>query len=339
MARMKDDFRSLSGTQKAAIFMLSIGQKHSATLFERMDDEEIRELSTAMSGLGAMSSNIVERLFVEFADQLSSAGGLVGSFSSTERLLTGALSEERVSAIMEEMRGPAGRTMWDKLGNVNETVLANYLRNEYPQTVAVVLSKIKTDHAARVLGVLPENFSFEVIMRMLRMEAVQKDILDHVERTLRTEFMTNLASAAKRDSHEHMADIFNNLDRNTETRFMTALDERNRESAERIRQLMFTFDDLVRLDASGIQLLLRQVEKDQLAMSLKGAAEDVKDLFFSNMSERAGKMMREDMEAMGAVRLKDVDEAQAAVVSVAKALADAGEIVISTGDEESELIY
>jgi flagellar motor switch protein FliG len=339
MARMKDDFKSLSGTQKAAIFMLSIGQKHSATLFERMDDEEIRELSTAMSGLGAMSSNIVERLFVEFADQLSSAGGLVGSFSSTERLLTGALSEERVSVIMEEMRGPAGRTMWDKLGNVNETVLANYLRNEYPQTVAVILSKIKTDHASRVLSVLPENFSLEVIMRMLRMEAVQKDILDHVERTLRTEFMTNLASAARRDSHEHMADIFNNLDRNTETRFMTALDERNRESAERIRQLMFTFDDLVRLDASGIQLLLRQVEKDQLAMSLKGAAEDVKDLFFSNMSERAGKMMREDMEAMGAVRLKDVDEAQAGVVSTAKALADAGEIVISTGDEESELIY
>ena len=338
MARMKDDFRSLSGTQKAVIFMLSIGQKHSATLFERMDDEEIRELSTAMSGLGAMSSNIVERLFVEFADQLSSAGGLVGSFSSTERLLTGALSEERVSVIMEEMRGPAGRTMWDKLGNVNETVLANYLRNEYPQTVAVILSKIKTDHASRVLSVLPENFSLEVIMRMLRMEAVQKDILDHVERTLRTEFMTNLASAARRDSHEHMADIFNNLDRNTETRFMTALDERNRESAERIRQLMFTFDDLVRLDASGIQLLLRQVEKDQLAMSLKGAAEDVKDLFFSNMSERAGKMMREDMEAMGAVRLKDVDEAQAGVVSTAKALADAGEIVISTGDAESELI-
>ena len=339
MARMKDDFKSLSGTQKAAIFMLSIGQKHSATLFERMDGEEIRELSTAMSGLGAMSSNIVERLFVEFADQLSSAGGLVGSFSSTERLLTGALSEERVSVIMEEMRGPAGRTMWDKLGNVNETVLANYLRNEYPQTVAVILSKIKTDHASRVLSVLPENFSLEVIMRMLRMEAVQKDILDHVERTLRTEFMTNLASAARRDSHEHMADIFNNLDRNTETRFMTALDERNRESAERIRQLMFTFDDLVRLDASGIQLLLRQVEKDQLAMSLKGAAEDVKDLFFSNMSERAGKMMREDMEAMGAVRLKDVDEAQAGVVSTAKALAAAGEIVISTGDEESELIY
>ncbi|NQU60147.1 MAG: flagellar motor switch protein FliG, partial [Rhodospirillales bacterium] len=120
MARMKDDYRALTGPQRAAAFMLSIGPQQSATLFERMDDEEIRELSQAMSGLGSLSSSIVERLFVEFADQLSSAGGLVGSYSSTERLLTGALSEERVSAIMEEMRGPAGRTMWDKLGNVNE---------------------------------------------------------------------------------------------------------------------------------------------------------------------------------------------------------------------------
>ncbi len=319
--------------------MLSIGPAKAAALFERMDDEEIRDLSTAMSSLGSLSSNIVERLFVEFADQLSSAGGLVGSYSSTERLLTGALGEERVNAIMEEMRGPAGRTMWDKLGNVNESVLANYLKNEYPQTVAVVLSKIKADHASRVLGVLPENFSMEVIMRMLRMEAVQKEILDQVERTLRTEFMTNLARSAKRDSHEMMADIFNNLDRNTETRFMTALEERNRESAERIKQLMFTFDDLVRLDASGIQLLLRQVEKDQLALALKGSAEDVKDLFFSNMSERAGKMMREDMEAMGAVRLKDVDEAQAVIVTTAKSLADSGQIVITSTDEDSELIY
>ncbi|MAF95481.1 MAG: flagellar motor switch protein FliG [Rhodospirillaceae bacterium] len=339
MARIKDDYRALSGRQKAAIFMLSLGQKQSGMLFERMDDGEIREISQAMSGLGSISSNIVERLFVEFADRLSSTGGLVGSFASTERLLAGALPEERVNTIMEEMRGPAGRTMWDKLGNVNEAVLANYLKNEYPQTVAIVLSKIKTDHASRVLSVLPENFSLEVIMRMLRMEAVQKEILDHVERTLKNEFMTNLASATRRDSHELMADIFNNLDRNTENRFMTALEERNREAAERIKQLMFTFDDLVRLDASGIQQLLRRVEKDQLAMALKGASEDVKELFFSNMSERVGKMMREDVEAMGAVRLKDVDEAQAGVVITAKELADAGEIVISTGEDKGELIY
>ncbi len=229
--------------------------------------------------------------------------------------------------------------MWDKLGNVNEAVLANYFKNEYPQTVAVVLSKLKSDHAARVLAVLPENFAMEVIMRMLRMEAVQSEVLDSVEKTLRTEFMSNLARTARRDSHEMMADIFNNLDRNAESRFMTGLDERNRESAEKIKQLMFTFDDLIRLDPAGVQVLLRQVEKDQLAIALKGSSDEVKDLFFSNMSERAGKMMREDMEAMGAVRLSDVDESQAAVVATAKVLADAGEIVITGGGEEDELVY
>ncbi len=339
MARAKEEFRSLGGMQKAAIFMLALGDQHSAMIFERMDDEEIRDLSQAMSGLGTVASGTIERLFVEFADQLSSAGGLVGSYSSTERLLHGALPQERVEQIMEELRGPAGRTMWDKLGNVNENVLANYMKNEYPQTVAVVLSKIKPDHASRVLGVLPENFSMEVIMRMLRMESVQKEILDDVEKTLRNEFMTNLESTTRRDSHELMADIFNNLDRNTEARFMTALEERNRESSEKIRALMFTFDDLARLDGGGIQTLLRGVEKDQLGLALKGASEEVRELFFANMSERAGKMMKEDMEAMGAVRLKDVDDAQATIVASAKALADAGKIVIAGGDEDSELVY
>ena len=339
MAKAKEDYRSLTGPQKAAIFMLALGNAQSAKLFEMMDDEEIRELSQSMTALGSIGSGVVERLFVEFADQVSSTGGLVGSFDSTERLLTNCLSADRVELIMEEIRGPAGRTMWEKLANVNEAVLANYLKNEYPQTVAVVVSKIRADHAAKVLALLPENFSMEVIMRMLRMETVQKEVLDNVERTLRNEFMTNLARTSRRDSHEMMADIFNNLDRNTENCFMTALEERNRESAEKIQSLMFTFDDLAGLDSGGIQTLLRSTEKDQLALALKGGSDEVKELFFSNMSERAGKMMREDMEAMGAVRLKDVDEAQSGIVSVAKALADSGEIVLASGSEEDEMVY
>lgn len=341
MAKARNELRNLTGQQKAAIFMLALGQEHSSHLFERMDDEEIRDMSQTMATLGNVSSSVIEQLFVEFADQLSGGGGgsVVGTYDTAERLLFQALPEERVAQIMEEIRGPAGRTMWDKLGNVNENVLANYLKNEYPQTVAVVLSKINADHASRVLGVLPENFSMEVIMRMLRMESVQKEVLDHIEKTLRTEFMTNLARTSRRDSHEMMADIFNNLDRTTETRFMTGLEERNRESAEKIKALMFTFDDLSRLDNAGVQTLLRQIEKDQLALALKGASDEVKDLFFQNMSERAGKMMKEDMEATGAVRLKEVDEAQSVIVQSAKALADAGEIIISTGGEDDELVY
>ena len=331
--------QGLSGPGKAAVMMLALGDEQGAKLWNLMEDDEIREVSSAMASLGAVEAGIVEQLFVDFANQLSNTGSLVGSYDSTERLLTKILPEGRVNTIMEEIRGPAGRTMWDKLGNVNEVVLANYLKNEYPQTVAVVLAKIRSDHASRVLGALPEDFAMEVVMRMLRMESVQKDILDKVEKTLRIEFMNNLARTSQRDSHELMAEIFNNLDRATESRFMNSLEERNRESAEKIKALMFTFKDLVKLDPGGVQTLLRGIENSKLAIALKGASDTLRDLFFSNMSERAAKILREDMEAIGPVRLRDVDEAQMDVVTVAKGLADKGEIMMTDNRDEDELIY
>jgi flagellar motor switch protein FliG len=249
------------------------------------------------------------------------------------------LDKSKVDAIMEEIRGPAGRTMWDKLSNVNEQVLANYLKNEYPQTVAVVLSKVRSDHASRVLALLPEAFAMEVVMRMLRMEAVQKDVLEDVERTLRNEFLSNLARSSRRDAHEMIAEIFNNLDRSTEQRFMTALEERNRDSAEKVKSLMFTFEDLGKLDPGGAQTLLRNVDKAKLPIALKGASAALQDLFLGNMSERASKMLKEDMAAMGPVRLRDVEEAQMSMVNMAKELAAKGEIVLSDKKGEDELIY
>lgn len=337
--RLREDYRSLTGPDKAALLMMSIGEENAARVFSLMDDEEIKEVSQAMANLGNVTSNLVERLFADFVNQISSTGSLVGNYDSTERLLLKVMDRDRVDAIMEDIRGPAGRTMWDKLGNVNEQVLANYLKNEYPQTVAVVLSKIKPDHAARVLALLPEGFAMEVVMRMLRMEAVQKEVLDDVERTLRNEFMSNLARTSRRDAHELMAEIFNGLDRQAETRFLNALEERNRDSAERIKQLMFTFEDLDKVDPTSMQTLLRAVDKDKLALALKGASEELRNRFFSNMSERAAKIMREDMEAMGPVRLRDVDEAQTELVQIAKEMSNQGEIVIVDNKGEDELVY
>src|ERR1700678_226869 len=301
---IKEDIRQLTGAERTAVLMLALGEEYGSRVWRMMDEEEIKDISQTMSTLGTISANLVEKLLVEFVSQMSATGSLLGSYESTERLLTRFMQPDKVSSIMEEIRGPAGRTMWDKLGNVNETVLANYLKNEYPQTVAVVLSKIKPEHSARVLAALPEEFALEVVQRMLRMESVQKDILDKVEQTLRVEFMSNLARTAKRDAHEQMAEIFNNFDRQTESRFITALEERNRYSAERIKALMFTFEDLSKLDPGSIQTLLR-----------------------------------EDMEAMVPVRLKDVDEAQMRMVNVAKDLANKGEIMIAGGNSEDELIY
>ncbi len=329
----------LSSSDKAAALMLALGEENGSIIWNLLDDEEVKELSLAMSSLGAVDSKVIEDLFLDFANDVSSVGSLTGNFDNTERLLSKMLTGDRVGQIMEEIRGPAGRTMWDKLGNVNEMVLATYLKNEYPQTVSVVLSKIKPEHAAAVLTVLPDEFSMEVIQRMLRMEPVQKDILDKVEQTLRTEFMNNLAKTSRKDSHETIAEIFNYLDRASETRFLTALEDRNRESAEKVRALMFTFDDLQNLDATGVQTLLRGIDKDRLGLAMKGSSDKVRDMFFSNMSERAAKILKEDMEAMGPVRLKDVDEAQMEIVNVAKDLADSGEIVLNDTKSDDELIY
>ena len=335
----KKELARLTGPERAAAFMLAIGDEYGKPIWQQLSEEEIKELSATMANLGRVSAQAIEQLFRDFTREVSSVGNLRGSFDTTERLLARVLPPDKVQQIMEEIRGPAGRTMWDKLGNVNEVVLANYLKNEYPQTVAVVLTKIKPEHAARVLAALPEDFAMEVVMRMLRMEAVQKDILDKVEQTLRIEFMNNLARTSRRDSHELLAEIFNYLDRNTENRFLSALEDRNRESAERIRALMFTFEDLANLDPGSIQTLLRNIDKDRLALALKGASDTLRDLFFSNMSERAAKILREDMEAMGPVRLRDVDEAQMEIVNKAKELAEAGEIILRDNKAEDELIY
>ena len=190
-----------------------------------------------------------------------------------------------------------------------------------------------------MLAALPEDFAGEVMTRMLTMGNVQKDVLNAIEHTLREEFMATLANTRQRDRHKAMAEIFNSFDRGTEKRFMGMLEERNHDSADKVKALMFTFEDLQKLDPTGVQTLLRHVEKTQLAIGLKGASETIRDLFFSNMSERQGKILKEDMENMGPVRLTEVDGAQTEIVSKCKGLSDSGEIIIADGGDEGELVY
>ena len=330
--------RELKPDEKAAVLMLALGPDHGKPIFDELDEMEIKQLSRAMVRLGPISQDMLDSLLLGFVTQVSSTGSLSGNTDSTERLLLSFLPQDRVNTIMEEIRGPAGRNMWEKLSNVQEDILANYLKNEYPQTIAVVLSKISTDHASRVLAVLPEELALDVVQRMLGLDPVQKEILEKIEMTLRTEFMSTLSHTQRRDSHEQMAEIFNSFDRQTEARFMTALEDQSRDSAERIKELMFTFEDLVRLETSAIQALIQKMDKRDLALALKGANEQTKDLFFHNMSTRAAKLLKDDMETMGPVRLKNVDEAQGKVVSIAKDMAARGEIIITKNNGEEEMI-
>ena len=329
---------NLTGAQRAAALLLVLGEEKAAALLERLYDDEVRDISAAMVTIGTLQASAVEKLCTDFASELGTAGSLVGGWEATERMLQRFLPKDRVTQIMQDIRGPAGKTLWDKIANVNEAVLANYLKNEYPQTVALVLSKIKPDHAARVLGQLPNDFAGEVILRMLRMESPQPQALERVEQTLQIEFMYNLARTAKRDTHEAMAEIFNNLDRSTEARLMGTLESSASESAARVRALMFTFEDLRSLDLRSMQVLVRTVDRDKLPLALKSASGRLLQLFFKAMSDRAGRILMDDIESLGPVLLRDVEAAQLYIVNKAKELAQQGEIRLGQGKDEAILL-
>jgi len=322
------ELKKFSGPQRAAALMLAIGKEYGAPIWEQLSVDEIKELSATIAQLGRIPSAVVEHLLVQFSGEVASMASLHGSFESTERLLEGVVSEDKMKEIMEEIRGPSGRTMWDKLSNVSEAVLASYLKNEYPQTIAVVMSKLRSDHAARVIAELPPELACDVIQRMLKMDTVQKEVLSQIEQTLKSEFMSNLSRSQRRDPHESMAEVFNAMDRATEETMLKALDERAPESAERIRALMFTFEDLGGLLPAAVGVIVKQADKRQMALALKGAPDEMKQLFFSTMTERSAKLMRDDMTSMGPVRARDCEEAQSALVRLAKQLADSGEILL-----------
>ncbi|MGJ3264131.1 MAG: flagellar motor switch protein FliG [Salinarimonas sp.] len=333
-----DEFDSLPGPQRAALFLLLLGDTHGKPIWSMLDEEEVRTVSHAMVQLGTVDASTVERLIVDFIQRLSNSG-VSGSVERTEQLLMKVFPPDQVAIIMAEIYNTSGKRIWTRLSQIDAEILANYLRSEYPQTVAVILSRVRPDHAARVLTMLPDDFALDVVNRMLKLETVQKEALHHIEETLRLEFVGAVAQTAKRDAHEAMAEVFNAFDRQTETRFLSALDDLNREAAKRIRQLMFTFEDLTKLDPASAQTLIRQVDKQILCKALKGSPEPVRAFFMGNMSSRAGKNLTEEMESLGPIRIKDVDEAQLAMVNLAKELADKGDIMISKNRAEEELIY
>lgn len=332
------EFDELPGPQRAALFLLMLGEQHGRPLWSMLDEEEVRTISHAMAQLGTVDASTVDRLIVDFIHRISNSS-VSGSVERTEQLLMKVFPPDQVATIMAEIYNTAGKRIWTRLSQIDAEILANYLRNEYPQTVAVILSRVRPEHAARVLTMLPDDFAMDVVSRMLRLETVQKEALHHIEETLRLEFVGAVAQTSRRDAHETMAEVFNAFDRQTETRFLSALDDVNRDAAKRIRELMFTFEDLTKLDPGSVQTLIRQVDRDVLCRALKGAPDPVKAFFFSNMSTRAAKNLKDEMEGIGPIRVKEVDEAQLAMVNTAKELADKGEIMIAKSRAEEELIY
>lgn len=331
------DIAKLTGTQKVAIVLLSLSEQNATKIMSLMSEDEIKEVSHAMSHLGAVESEVIERLLARLTADLAGNKTFLGNLQTTEKLLEGVLDSNKVQSLMDEIRGPQGRNTWEKLGNVSEDLLALYFRNEHPQTVALVLSKISPEHAARVLSNLPDSFAFEVINRMLNIGNVKSEILNRVETILRAEFISSIGKIQKYDSFQLVAEIFNGLDRNSESKYMSMLENKFPESATKIKNLMFTFNDLIRISPRGIQRVLRDIEKSKLTLALKGASEQLQKVFIASMSQRAAKIIIDDLASLGPVRVRDVDAARAEIVAITKALIERGEIDV-IADNKDEFI-
>jgi flagellar motor switch protein FliG len=317
---------------KAAIILMTLDQTRAQQIFGRLDDEEIRRVSRAMATLGRTDGALVERTVSEFQAALGRAGNLVGSAQNTERMLRQVLPAPKVAAIMEEITGATGH-VWEKLTLIPPEVLAGYLGNESPQTAAVVLAKLPARHAARVLALLPD--AAEIALRIIRAEGVQNTVMTDIEETLRREFVGD-GTPRDRDSSATLAELLNHSEKTMVQQLMAAITEQDAEAAVRVRRLMFGFDDLVRIDPATFGTLIAECPAEKLPIALVTADDRLRDVFLSSMSERAGNMLREEIESMPAPRKRAIEEAQAEIVALAKRLAEEGKIFILNGDEDDD---
>jgi flagellar motor switch protein FliG len=321
---------------KAAIVMMALDDERLQRIFGRLAEDEVRRLSFAMSSLGRVDVGMVEVTLAEFKAEVGQTCNIIGNVETTEKLLRRLMSPEKADELIEEIQGPNGKNIWEKLSHIPPAMLAGYLRNEYPQTAAAILSQLPAQHAARVLRLLPERLVGDVAVRMVRMNSVQRAVVTDIEETLKREFSSELSRSYGRDSTSVMAEILNRSSKDVLERVMAALETSEPEAAARVRRIMFTFDDLRRVDTATFGMLIAECPADKLPVALAGASTELRELFLSYMSERAGNLLREEMAMMPAPRHKVVEDAQAEIVALAKRMAEEGRIAIIEEDEEEE---
>ncbi|RVV96873.1 flagellar motor switch protein FliG [Mesobaculum littorinae] len=330
--------RRLSGAEKAAIVFLCLGEKRGSELMKRLDEREIQRITRAMTSLGVIEAGKVEAVMGAFSDAVRNGSGVVGSAATAETLLRGFLPEDQVTQLLADARGPAKETnMWAEFSALNETVIANYLRGEHDQTAAAILSNVAPDVAARVLPLLGPQRMEDIIERMISMEAVPQAMMRQIEETLKSDIMADASQPTSAELQQRMADLFNRLDRDLFDTLSTSLEERVPEPFNAIKQRMFTFDDLSKLDPSALAQIMRQADGDTLPLALRGAKKELRDQFLQALPQRSRDMLVEEMGIMGPVRGRDVRQAQSVLVDLAKDLAEQ-EIIRLPDSEDDELI-
>jgi flagellar motor switch protein FliG len=331
-SKKESSSENLTGAEKAAIFMLTIGEDFAAQVFKRLDPDEIKLVGRQMAKVDKVDKDDLNNLLQEFKADTGDSDIFLSGNEMLEGALKRALTSDKASEILEEIRSDWKLTLFQKARKLEPKVLVNFLRNEHPQTVALVLSVLDPIQSAQILSELAEETQIEVVMRMAELDKVSPEILVDIDRVMQDELLSVEGMEGQRlGGVVAVAEILNNADRALEAAVLEGIEEQRESLADEIRRLMFVFEDLLNVDDRGIQSILKEVSTDDLKIALKLASEELKDKIFGSMSSRAVEMLKEDMEIMGPTRVKDVEAAQQSIIKIAKRLEQEGKIQLMQG--------
>ena len=334
------DQTELSGPTKAAIFLLTMGEEFTADIFRKLDDTEIRQLGRAMARISNVAPSTIQQVLSEFVEEMTSPTELrIKGESFLKNTISRAITDERAEDLLEDIHAEVGPVPFESLQDVDAKVLANFIRNEHPQTIALILSHLESGKAAEVLSEFPEQLQTDVILRIADLDTVPPQVIEEIEHVLRAEIAAiGTVGAKKLGGAQTVAEILNQVDQTTENTILSKIEEDRMELANEIRKLMFVFDDLINVPDQGIRAILKEINNEELTLALKTASEAMKKKILANLSERAAQMIMEDLEVMGPVRLTDVEKAQQSILRVAKKLEQEGKIIIGKGGSEDVFV-
>lgn len=329
------DVKKMTGPEKAAILLLTLGEEATAQVFETLSDSEVREISRCMLAIDHIPAKVSEQILEEFAHaQKNRSGFFVRSNEFVKRAISGSGNAERAKKLMAQVsigmdQLESGAKPLETIAMMEPRMVASLLGSEMPQTVAVVLSTQRVDHAAKILNYLPEDLQSDIMFRIAKIDKVSPEVLTQIENALQQEIRV----VAHKEQHQiggigKAVDIINHLGGGADRNLLLNIEKTDRMLAENIRKQMFTFEDLSKMDGRTMQVLLREVNNNQLTMALKSASDDLKDKVFGNISERAAEMIQDDLDAMGPVRLSEVEAIQQEIVKIALQLEEDGKIVL-----------
>lgn len=327
------DVEKLEGVEKAAILLLSLKEEDAAQILKHLEPKQVQKVGLAMAGIDDLNQakiGAVHQLFIEQIQNFSTIGFQSEHF--IKNALTSALGEDKANNILEQIVMSSGAKGLDSLKWMDSKQVANIIRNEHPQIQTIVLSYLDPDQSAEIVAQFAEKVRLDLMMRIANLEEVQPAALQELNEIMEKQFAGQAgAQASKMGGLKAAADIMNYLDTNVEGQLMDSIREHDEEMSQQIQDLMFVFDNLLDVDDRGIQAILRDVQQDSLMRAIKGADDSLKEKILSNMSKRAADMLRDDLEAMGPVRVSEVEAAQKEILSVARRLADAGEVMLGGG--------